>query len=142
MHKAGRITTVLALFIMSAALVAKGQPLSLLQNKGGDVFVPIGKYIEQGNAYRLSAWFPDNLEVSILGNTNDCCSKNQAKEIMQAFFDANKPYKFEIVHKTDESLMKHAIGRLYCTNNNYSVTISVLIGENGNHIQILRIDSY
>ena len=103
--------------------------------------MPIGKYIEQGNAYRLSAWFPDNLEVSILGNTNDCCSKNQAKEIMQAFFDANKPYKFEIVHKTDESLMKHAIGRLYCTNNNYSVTISVLIGENGNHIQILRIGS-
>ena len=79
--------------------------------------------------------------MTILGKSNDCCSKSQAKEIMQAFFDANHPHKFEIIHKSGENIMRHAIGRLYCTQNNYSVTVTVLIGEKGNHIQILKIEN-
>ncbi|MBO8481370.1 MAG: DUF4783 domain-containing protein [Muribaculum sp.] len=139
--KIANILVAMTALIAGMSFSAKAQSLATTQGNEADVFVPIGKYIQQGNADRLSAWFADNLEVTILGNSNDCCSKNQAKEIMQAFFDANRPYRFNIIHKSGESIMKHAIGRLYCNQSNYSVTISVMIGENGNHIQILRIDN-
>ena len=31
------------------------------QNEGYDVFIPIAKYIRQGDADKLSAWFDSNL---------------------------------------------------------------------------------
>jgi hypothetical protein len=36
-----------------------------------DVFVPISKYIEMGDSEKLSAWFSDNLEVTIFSNSNN-----------------------------------------------------------------------
>ena len=135
------IATLIAL-LSPGFFSAKAQDIAaIMQRTDADVFVPIGKYIQQGNAESLSAWFADNLEVTILGNSNDCCSKSQAKEIMQAFFDANPPYKFEIIHKSGENIIKHAVGRLYCKQGNYSIIISVMIGDSGNHIQILKIEN-
>ena len=55
-----------------------------------DVFVPIAKYLGNGDAERLSAWFDDNLEITIMSTTNDS-SKNQAKQILKAFFDNHTP---------------------------------------------------
>ena len=135
------IMLTLALLFMGLPFSLRAQNIALIGENDADVFVPIGKYIQQGDAESLSAWFAENLEMTILGKSNDCCSKSQAKEIMQAFFDANHPHKFEIIHKSGENIMRHAIGRLYCTQNNYSVTVTVLIGEKGNHIQILKIEN-
>ena len=50
-----------------------------------DVFVPIAKYIGQGNAGKLSAWFADNLEITVISSSNDS-SRNQARQIMKSFF--------------------------------------------------------
>ena len=41
------------------------------QDQGYDVFNPIAKYISQGEAEKLSAWFSDNLEVTIFSNSNE-----------------------------------------------------------------------
>ena len=41
------------------------------QDEGYDVFVPIAKYIRLGDAEKLSAWFDDSLEISIISNTSD-----------------------------------------------------------------------
>lgn len=49
-----------------------------------DVFVPIAKYLGKGDAERLSVWFDDNLEITIMSTTNDS-SKKQAKQILKAF---------------------------------------------------------
>ena len=49
------------------------------QNEGYDVFIPIAKYIRQGDADKLSAWFDSNLEISIISNTSDS-SKNQGTQ--------------------------------------------------------------
>ena len=44
-----------------------------------DVFVPIGKYLSQGNSDALSAWFSDNLEMSVLSKGGNS-SRNQRQD--------------------------------------------------------------
>lgn len=127
----------LTLMISAVCLAAIG---TLSARESANVFVPIGKYIQIGNSEMLSAWFDDNLEISILGKTNDC-SRNQAKEIMSAFFEANTPQRFEIIHRSGEGRMKYAIGILSCGHSRFSVTICVKICEDSNRIQMIRIEN-
>ena len=83
---------------------------SYAQDEGYDVFIPIAKYIRQGDAEKLAAWFDDNLEISVISNTSDS-SKNQARQILKAFFDSYTPRGFEITHTAGRSNMKYAVGR-------------------------------
>lgn len=104
-----------------------------------DVFVPIAKYLQKGDADCLSAWFADNLEVDILSNSNNC-SKNQAKQIIKSFFINYTPKKFVIVHKSGTYPMKYAIGNLDGGGNKFTVTIYVKTSEEGNTIQQIKIE--
>ena len=70
------------------------------QNRAYDVFVPIAKYMKKGDADRLSAWFADNLEITILSTTNDS-SRNQARQIMKSFFNSYTPRSFTICGRGD-----------------------------------------
>ena len=56
------------------AFVAGGGATAQTPGKG-DVFVPISKYISQGDVQSLSAWFADNLEISIISSTHDTSKK-------------------------------------------------------------------
>ena len=105
----------------------------------GDVFVPIAKYIERGDADALSAWFSDNLEVSIFAKTNDA-SRNQAKQIMKSFFRSYTPRSFEITHKAGRSNMKYALGTLNAGGERFIVTIFVSYNESSYKIQHLKIE--
>lgn len=87
-----------------------------------DVFVPIAKYLGNGDAERLSAWFDDNLEITIMSTTNDS-SKNQAKQILKAFFDNHTPRSFEIRHTASRSNSKYALGFLNAGGEVFEVTI-------------------
>lgn len=110
------------------------------QDKGYDVFVPIGKYIAQGDAASLSAWFSDNLEVSIISSTNNC-SKTQARQIVKTFFEAYTPRSFDISHKASRSNMKYALGWLNAGGEVFLVTIFVSSKADGTYqIQQLKID--
>ena len=60
------------------------------QDTSYDVFNPIAKYLALGDADKLSAWFSDNLEVSIFSNSNDS-SRSQARQIMKSFFKSYTP---------------------------------------------------
>jgi hypothetical protein len=104
-----------------------------------DVFVPIGKYIQLGDAESLSAWFASNLELDILGNTNEC-SKVQATQIMKDFFVNYTPKNFKIIHKSGKAPMKYAIGELNAGGETFRVTLFVKTQTNGNQIQQLRIE--
>lgn len=57
------------------------------QDSGYDVFNPIAKYITQGDAEKLSAWFSDNLEVTIFSDSNDSsrkfCPREKRKRVVQ-----------------------------------------------------------
>lgn len=104
-----------------------------------DVFVPIAKYLGQGDAERLSAWFADNLEITIMSTTNDS-SKNQAKQILKAFFDNHTPRSFEISHTASRSNSKYALGYLNAGGEVFEVTIFVSNCGDRYKIQQLNID--
>ncbi len=112
------------------------------QDKGYDVFNPIAKYFANGDADRLSAWFSDNLEVTIFSNSNDS-SRNQARQIMKTFFRSYTPRSFEITHKAGRSNMKYALGTLNAGGELFNVTIFVSYKDSDyrvQHIKIERID--
>ena len=121
-----------------AAILVSGLSASA-QSDGYDVFIPITKYISQGNTDNLSAWFADNLEVSILAGANEC-SRNQAKQILKSFFETYTPRKFEISHIAGRSNMKYALGTLNAGGETFNVTIFVSVRDGECKIQQLKIE--
>lgn len=109
------------------------------QDKGYDVFNPIAKYLAKGDADRLSAWFSDNLEVTIFATSNDS-SRNQARQIMKSFFKSYTPRSFEISHKAGRSNMKYALGTLNAGGEMFLVTIFVNFKDESYRIQQLKIE--
>ena len=109
------------------------------QDKSYDVFNPIAKYIALGDAEKLSAWFSDNLEVSIFSNSNDS-SCSQARQIMKSFFKSYTPRSFEINHKAGRSNMKYALGTLNAGGELFTVTIFVSYKDSDYRIQHLKIE--
>lgn len=104
-----------------------------------DVFVPIAKYLGQGDAERLSAWFDDNLEITVMSTTNDS-SKKQATQILKAFFGNHTPRSFEISHTASRSNSKYALGFLNAGGEVFEVTIFVSDCGGRYKIQQLKID--
>ena len=111
----------------------------LFAQQENDVFVPIGKYIQNGDFQKLSAWFANNLELEITGNTHDC-SKTQATQIMKDFFIKYPPKTFSIIHKSGKAPMKYAIGTLTTESDNFRITLFVKTDTDGNYVQQLRIE--
>ena len=106
---------------------------------GYDVFVPIAKYLGQGDAEKLSAWFADNLEITIMSTTIDS-SKNQAKQILKSFFENHTPRSFKINHTASRSNSKYALGYLNAGGELFEVPIFVSNCKNTYKIQQLKID--
>lgn len=119
--------------VLSTFLTAKGQDGSY------DVFVPISKYIEMGDSEKLSAWFSDNLEVTIFSNSNDS-SRNQAKQIIKSFFKSYTPRTFKITHKAGRPNMKYALGTLTAGGEMFLVTIFVGFKDAEYKIQQFKIE--
>ena len=107
--------------------------------EGDDVFVPIAKYISRGDAESLSAWFADNLEISIFSSSAES-SRNQARQILKNFFSSRTPRSFEITHTASQSNMKYALGNLNAGGEVFLVTIFVSYTRNGYQIQQMKID--
>ena len=131
MNKITRLIIALSCFMMSVPIHA--------QDGSYDVFVPISKYLAQGDTEKLSAWFADNLEVSILEKTCNS-SKSQARQIMKSFFDNNTPRSFDITHTTGKGNMKYAIGTLNAGGERYLVTIFVNFNGSSYKIQQIKLD--
>lgn len=109
------------------------------QEKGYDVFNPIAKYMAMGDADKLSAWFSDNLEVTIFSTSNDS-SRNQARQILRSFFRSYTPRSFEITHKAGRPNMKYALGTLTAGGERFIVTIFVNYKDQDYRIQHLKIE--
>ena len=109
------------------------------QDRGYEVFVPISKYMARGDADKLSAWFADNLEITIFSTTSDC-SRNQACQLLKSFFKSYSPRDFEIVHKAGRTNMKYALGTLTAGGEHFMVTIFVGFTDSTYRIQHLKIE--
>ena len=129
-------------FMISAVVALAAMLISVsasAQDSSYDVFNPIAKYLALGDADKLSAWFSDNLEVSIFSNSNDS-SCNQARQIMKSFFKSYTPRSFEITHKAGRSNMKYALGTLNAGGELFTVTIFVNYKDSDYRIQHLKIE--
>lgn len=126
--------------VLLASALVLGCPSLHAQGGSYDVFLPIAKYISQGDAERLSAWFADNLEVTIQSKSVDS-SKSQAKQILRSFFNVNTPQSFDITHTVSRSNVKYALGSLSAGGEVYMVTIFVSSDGETYKIQQLKIDS-
>lgn len=104
----------------------------------GSVFSPIEKYIKSGDVDCLSAWFADNLRISIVGRVSDC-SKKQARQILKDFFRENAPRSFKIVHKSGTYPMQCAVGDFSSGGSNYTITIMVKTNDKGTFIEQIII---
>ena len=125
---------------LSSLLVAAFPFFLYGQAPSCDVFLPIGKYLEAGDAESLSAWFAPNLEVSVLGDSHDA-SRNQAKQIVKTFFKSHSPSSFTISHQAGRENLRCAIGMLEDDKENFLVTIFISKPEGeGFQIQQLKID--
>lgn len=109
------------------------------QDKGYDVFTPIGKYLAEGHAEKLSAWFSDNLEITIFSSSNDA-SRSQARQIMKSFFKSYTPRSFEVTHTAGRSNMKYALGTLNAGGEVFLVTIFVALKDDSYQIQQIKIE--
>lgn len=128
----------LKLFLALAVLVFPGWNAAASDDRD-DVFVPISKYLSQGNAEALSAWFDDNLDISVISN-GGTCSKSQAKQILKSFFESYSPRSFEITHTSGRANMKYALGNLSAGGETFSVTIFVGCQDGKYLIQQLKIE--
>ena len=128
--------TLLLVLLLSVPLVCLQSAPHLPQHSGGDVFIPIAKYIQKGDADRLSAWFARNLEIEIFGKQTEC-SHVQAKQIMKNFFAQYSPKSFSIIHKSGNPPMKYAIGTLSTGSENLRIVL--LVRTHPDSPQILRI---
>ncbi len=124
---------------LAAAVVMLFGTGAAAQDAGYDVFNPIAKYLANGDAERLSAWFSDNLEVTIFSDSNDS-SRNQARQIIKSFFKSYTPRSFEITHKAGRSNMKYALGNLNAGGEMFLVTIFVSYDNSSYQIQHLKIE--
>ena len=122
---------------MLFALLSCGRLLA--QPAGYDVFIPISKYMAQGNADSLSAWFDDNLEIAVVAQGSNA-SKAQAKQIVKTFFENYTPRSFEVNHTAGRDNMKYALGTLKAGGENFSVTIFVSSKGKSYKIQQLKIE--
>ena len=129
----------ITLIVLSAVLMLTAGIEASAQEGGYDVFVPISKYIAQGDAQRLSAWFADNLEISIINSTNDT-SNNQARQILKSFFDTYSPRSFTITHKATRDNLKYALGMLNAGGEVFLVTVFVSSKGDSYRIQQLKIE--
>ena len=129
---------ILAILIASDAMLVSASS-AYAQESGYDVFNPISKYLAKGDAERLSAWFSDNLEVTIFATSNDS-SRNQARQILKSFFRSYTPRSFVINHKAGRPNMKYALGTLNAGGEMFTVTIFVNFTETECRIQQLKIE--
>ena len=129
----------LKILSLSVGMILAFAGISRAQNGEYDVFVPISKYISQGDGESLSAWFADNLDVNI-GSGSSNCSKSQARQIVKGFFETNQPRSFTISHTAGKNNMKYAIGTLKTGGETFLVTIFVNMEGTGYKIQHLKIE--
>ena len=114
-------------------------PASMGGGDGFDVFVPISRYLGNGEAEKLSAWFSNSVEITILGESNTC-SRSQARQILKSFYASYTPRSFEITHKASQGNMKYAIGNLKAGGETFVVTVFLCMKDNCYDIHQLKIE--
>ncbi|MBQ9548371.1 MAG: DUF4783 domain-containing protein [Bacteroidales bacterium] len=104
-----------------------------------DVFVPIAKYLSQGDADAVSAWFSDNLDISVIAQGGNA-SRSQARQILKGFFESYTPRSFQVTYTAGRANMKYALGELNAGGETFLVTLFVSSKGRTFSIQQMKIE--
>lgn len=94
----------------------------------------------KGNAKLLSAAFPSNVDISILGKSN-LYSRSQAEQVLSTFFTQHKVSAFTIEHEGNSNGTKYFIGTYTSGKTQYRVTVNVKISGGKEVIKSITIEA-
>lgn len=99
----------------------------------------ITKAINQGDADRLSQYFDDNVEISIMGKVYD---RTKAKIALKTFFSKHKPAKFSRKHKgvSKGKSSQYIIGNLVTADQSYRLFLQMKVNNGAYSVEELSID--
>ena len=108
-------------------------------------FIGINKDItlafKNGNAFKISAFFKDKIDLTIL-DESDLLGKLEAEKMIYDFFHEHDPSDFQILHEGEsKSGQEYTIGKLITNNGNFRVSIYVNKTQNSEYIQQIIIDA-
>lgn len=126
-------------FPLFLALLLLSGPSLRAQSGGYDVFVPIAKYMAQGDVESISAWYAKNLDITVL-NQGGNSSRKQAKQILKTFFDTYTPRSFKVNYTAGRANMKYAVGTLNAGGEIFLVTLFVSSKGDSYTIQQMKIE--
>jgi Ni,Fe-hydrogenase III component G len=94
---------------------------------------------KRGDSKMLSTYFNQNIELAVLGKSN-ICSKSQARQIMNKFFENNVPDNFRILSQEMKQEAKYVIGILNTGNGTFRIYILLKENDQINTIHLLKIE--
>jgi hypothetical protein len=113
--------------------------LLILPVSGQTVPADLVKAIREGNAKKMSAYFHQSLELTIL-EEDYVASKNQATRIMENFFKNHPPSGFTISFEGTKEKSRYAIGSLKTGAGAFRVNMFFLNSEGDPLIYYMSIE--
>jgi len=111
----------------------------LISGRGQTVPPELTDAIRTGNAGKMSVFFHQSLEMTIL-EKDYMASKNQATRIMENFFKNNPPTSFTISFEGTKEKSRYAIGTLKTKEANFRVNMFFLNRQDDRLIYYLSIE--
>ena len=101
----------------------------------------ITQALSNGNVEVLAGYFDESVEISV-ADEEDVYNRAEAKTILNNFFTANKPSKFDQVHKGTSKGQDsvYCIGNLQTATKLYRVYVFLRVEGGKQFIQELRFD--
>ena len=101
----------------------------------------ITQALSSGNVDVLSSYFDESVEIAV-ADVEDVYDKAEAKKVLSKFFGANKPSKFNQVHKGTSKGQDsvYCIGNLQTAQKSYRVYVFMRVANGKQFIQELRFD--
>lgn len=95
--------------------------------------------LKRGDSKLLSDYFNQNIELAVVGKSH-VCSKSQARQIMNKFFEENVPESFQILSQETKQEAKYVIGILNTGKGPFRVYMLLKKNEQINTIHLLKIE--
>jgi len=95
--------------------------------------------IRKGDANRMSEWFHQSLEMTVL-EKDYMASKAQATRIIENFFKNYPPSEFKISFEGTKEKSRYAIGSLKCEGNSFRINMFFMTSGNDRLIYYLSIE--
>ena len=111
----------------------------LIPAAGQTVPAELAEAIGKGDATRMSTFFHQSLEMTILDEDYEV-SKNQGTRIMENFFKKHPPTEFKVSFEGTKEQSKYAIGTLTTKNGAFRVNMFFLNKEGSRLIYYLSIE--